>query len=99
VRVGFSILREINLGNQPSSTDYGLSQREFENFIFFLEQKGYLDRVLRVNDHVSLKPARITEKGLMFLEENRHYNETYPERNRIQEWIQVEKDQYSNGAI
>ncbi|GAA0343554.1 hypothetical protein GCM10008967_37520 [Bacillus carboniphilus] len=98
MRVGYSILRELELGNQPRSTDYGLSQREFENFIFFLEQKGYLERVLWTNDKFSLKPSRLTEKGFMLLEENRHYNETYPERSRLKEWIQVEKDQYSNGA-
>lgn len=99
LRVGYSVLREINVKNFiPCSSDYGITQIEFENFILFLEHKGYVERVLRVNDKLSLNPARLTEKGIKLLENNKQYIETYPKRNGLKAWVQIEKEQYSNGA-
>lgn len=99
MRVGYSVLKEINeKAFTPSASDYGLTQREFENFVLFLEQKGYVERVSRVNERFSLNPARLTAKGIELLEENKHYIESYPERSGLKAWIQVEKELYSNGA-
>ncbi|MFB5086820.1 hypothetical protein PGC35_06295 [Psychrobacillus sp. PGGUH221] len=101
MRVGYSILREISRKNYiPCGKDYGLTTREFENFIFFLEKQGLLERVLRVNDEFSIKAARLTKKGNELLEELKQYEETYPDdRHNLIKWVQIEKDQYSNGAI
>ena len=99
MRVGYSVLREIDEKNfTPCSSDYGLNQREFENFILFLERKGYVERVLRVNDKFSIRVARLTEKGILLLEENKQYMDTYPDRNGLEAWVQVEKELYSNSA-
>ncbi|QNK89596.1 hypothetical protein H7992_08050 [Sporosarcina sp. resist] len=99
MRVGYSVLKEIHeKAFTPSASDYGLTQIEFENFILFLEQKGYVERVLRVNERFSLNPARLTAKAIDLLEENKHYIESYPERSGLKAWIQVEKELYSNGA-
>ncbi|TQR20622.1 hypothetical protein [Psychrobacillus vulpis] len=92
MRVAYSVLREIHRKEFiPSASDYGLKTREFENFIFFLENRGYLERVLRVNDDFSIKIARLTKKGVELLETNKHLEETYPERFNIKAWIQIEK--------
>lgn len=99
MRVGYSILKEINeKAFTPSPSDYGLTQSEFENFVLFLEQKGYVERVSRVNDRLTLNLARLTAKGIDLLEENKHYIDSYPERSGLKAWIQVEKELYSNGA-
>lgn len=99
MRVGYSVLREIHRKDfTPSANDYGLKNREFENFIFFLENQGFLERVLRVNDDFSIKVARLTKKGIELLESNKHYEQTYPERKDLKAWIQIEKEHYSNGA-
>ena len=101
MRVGYSILREINRKNfSPSARDYGITDREFENFIFFLENKDFVERVLRVNDEFSIKVARLTTKGKMFLDEMNQYEETYPtDRQKLIEWVQIERELYSNGGI
>ena len=100
MRVGYSILREINRGEfLPTEKDYGLRTREFENFIKFLENEGYLERVLRLDDYFSIKPARLTNKGHELLNDNKKYEESYPERKDLIKWVQVEKDLYSNGAV
>jgi hypothetical protein len=99
LRVGYSILREINKRNfLPCGVDYGLTQVEFERFIFFLVNKGYLERVLKVDDYFSLNPARLTLKGLELLEHNKQYEETYPERKDLIAWVKFDKDLYSNAA-
>lgn len=98
MRVGYSILKEIEHQHLPSASDYGLTQREFENFIFFLENKGYIERVLRVNDQFSLKAARLTAEGKQFSKRHRDYEKTYPNKSGLKAWIEVEKAQYSNGA-
>ena len=98
MRVGYSILREINRENfSPSAKDYGITDREFENFIFFMENKELVERVLRVNDEFSIKVARLTDNGKMFLEEMKQYEETYPiGRKKLIEWVQIEREMYSN---
>lgn len=99
MRVGYSVLREINEKSfTPCASDYGLTQREFENFILFLEQKGYVERVLRVDENFSINAARLTEKGILLLEDNKQYMDTYPDRSGLKAWIQVEKELYSNCA-
>ena len=98
MRVGYSILREINRENfSPSAKDYGITVREFENFIFYLESKDLVERVLRIKDEFSIKAARLTDKGTMFLDEMKQYEETYPpDRLKLIEWVQIEKEMYSN---
>lgn len=100
MRVAYSVLRVIrNQDYQPIGSDYGLTQREFENFIFFLENQGLLERVLRLQDLVSLGPARLTEKGHAFLIENETLEVNYPsKREKLLEWVQVEKELYSNDS-
>ena len=51
-----------------------------------------------MNDQLSLKPTRVTQKGHDLMKEYQEYEQSYPDRGRLKEWIQVEKDMYSNGA-
>jgi hypothetical protein len=99
MRVAYSVLKEIHRKTfMPNASDYGLSELEFQNFIFLLEKKGYLERVLKVNDDYSIKAARLTGKGISLLQQNGQYEESYPERACLKKWVQVEKDLYSNSA-
>lgn len=100
MRVAYSVLREIQKQNYiPAGKDYGLGNREFENFISFLENKSLLERVLRIGDTFSLRPARITQKGVHFLQALSEYELEYPiDRSGLIDWVKVEKDLYSNSA-
>ena len=56
-----------------------------------------MERVLRVNDEFSIKIARLTAKGKMFLDEMKPYEETYPaDRQKLVAWVQIEKEMYIN---
>jgi hypothetical protein len=97
--VGYSILRELYKKDFiPCAADYGLTEAEFERFIFFLVNQGLLERVLKVNDYFSLNPARLTGKGMELLEQNKQYEGTYPTRNDLLGWVRFDKELYSNGA-
>lgn len=102
LRVGYSILREIHKKEFiPEAKDYGLKEWEFEKMIRFLEKKSYLERVLRVGNEFSLKPAQLTEQGIRLLkdiQEKEHYEDIYPERKDLKAWVQADKEKWSNGA-
>ena len=100
MRVGYSILREIHRKeNLPESGHYGIKDIEFERMIKLLEKQGYLERVLRVGDKVSLRPAKLTRKGEVFLEEYKSLEITYPkDKKDLINWIQTDKIKYSNDA-
>jgi len=99
MRVVYSVLKEIhNKEIIPQGRDYGLKTFEFDEFIRLLEEKGYLERVLRVNDEIRLGPSRLTEKGLKILETYKHYETDYPARKFLKEWVEIDKERYSNGA-
>lgn len=94
MKIGYSILREIDKKDFiPTGSDYGITDVEFENLIKLLENKGYLERVLRAGDQYwySIKNARLSKKGLLFLEENKHYEEFYPERTQLKSWIKTDR--------
>jgi len=96
MRLAYSLLREIHLKNYvPEATNYGLKEVEFEQFIKLMENKGYLERVLRVGDQYwySIKNARITKSGLALLEEYKHYEEEYPERDQLKDWVKLDRYQ------
>ena len=99
MRVVYSVLRELHKGIAlPTAKDYDLIQRDFENFIFFLENEGYVERVLRIDTFFSLKPARLTKKGYDFLESHKYLEASYPDKQDMFKWIQADKEMYSNEA-
>ncbi|RIX50762.1 hypothetical protein D3P08_18840 [Paenibacillus nanensis] len=100
MRVGFSIMKEIHKKTpELAASDYGLKDEEFARMINLIERQGYIERVLRAGDQMSLKPARLTHKGLIFLQENGHLEMNYPRlREELKEWVRVDKLLYSNEA-
>lgn len=100
MRVGYSILKEVKNRTQRIIADhYGLKDYEFDRMIRMLENKGYIERVLRVGDNLSLKPARLTEKGENFIKEHYQLEDEYPNTiEGLKAWVQIDKLKYSNGA-
>jgi len=96
MRLPYSLLREIQLKNYvPEAIDYGLKEVEFEQFIKLMENRGFLERVLRVGDQYwySIKNARLTKSGLALLEEYKHYEIEYPERDQLKDWVKLDRYQ------
>jgi len=50
----------------------------------------------QLGDAYSLKPAKLTLKGLQLLKDKSDYEGTYPARNGLLEWVRSEKEHYSN---
>jgi len=97
MRLGFSILKEIMEKRAGiNESIYGIEDFEFHRMIRLLEKKGYVERVLRAGDLLSLRPARLTEKGQSFLADNSHLGEEYPDNiDKLKEWIRAD-ELYSN---
>jgi hypothetical protein len=49
-------------------------------------------------DSYSIKVARLTLKGIKLLIDYQYYEGNYPKPEKLRQWVQVEKDLYSNGA-
>jgi hypothetical protein len=41
----------------------------------------------------SIKNARLTKSGLALLEEYKHYEEEYPERDQLKDWVKLDRYQ------
>jgi DNA-binding PadR family transcriptional regulator len=93
MRVGFSILNEIKDKRAALSGQvYGIKDIEFERMIKLLEKQGYIERVLRVGDRFSLKPARLSEKGERFLMEHAELADEYPDSmEELKEWVRADR--------
>jgi hypothetical protein len=100
MRVGYSILRGIkNKHIEFTAATYGLKEYEFQRMIRLLEYKGFVERVLRVGDNLSLKPARLTEKGAIYLKEYSYLELDYPlDKMDLKEWVKADKTLHSNEA-
>ncbi len=100
MRVGFSILKEIKDKRAHINEDvYGLKDFEFDRKLKLLERKGYVERVLRVGDNLSLRPARLTAKGEAFLMGHADLADDYPSHvEDLKEWVLLDKLMYANGA-
>lgn len=92
-KVIYSILTELNKGEiKPRSKDYGLSDEEFIDIIVMLQDEELIKGVTfaRAKGKPSipfLNAAKITMKGLDYLEENGKLGKTYKGLKEIREWL------------
>ncbi len=92
-------MRDINHKTFETFSTYGLRDYQFDRMIRLLEDKGFVERVLRVGDKLSLRPAKLTEKGVAFLKKHSYLELEYPmDKKDLKAWLQKEKLLYFNGA-
>ena len=93
LKVMLSFMREINDGNIPSHTDYGLEKTEFYDIIDACQDEGLIkganfsrgkgNRILIA----FLENTKLTVKGLEYLDEHSTAMKAYKGLKEIREWL------------
>lgn len=91
-KIIYSILVEIKKGeNVPSATDYGLNHGQFADIAKIIKDEKYADNVAIAapgeNAIVWLDNARITMKGIEYIEQNNILAKTYKGLKEIRDWL------------
>ncbi|HHX23707.1 MAG TPA: hypothetical protein GX723_06820 [Thermoanaerobacterales bacterium] len=96
-KIIFSILKEIEKGEiEPRAEHYGISDAEFGDIVSLMEEDGLIKgsgiaRGGRNNaaSVVFLNTAKITLKGLEYLEENNILAKTYKGLKEVRDWLRL----------
>ena len=94
-KIIYSILKELEIGSfEPKATDYDMSEAEFGDVVEMMENDGLIKgsavtRGGRGNEAklVFLNTAKVTIKGLDYLEENSKWAKTYKGLKEIRDWL------------
>lgn len=92
-KIIYSILTEINKGEvEPKSADYGLNEEEFGDIVEIMQDEGLIKGAAfsRVKGKIVitfLNTAKVTMKGMDYLEENGKWGKTYKGLKEIREWL------------
>lgn len=86
-----SVLKELQKGKHPCSTDYDMVPEEFIGIVSELSNRGfisglYLMDMSRGDDPSLLGQARVTLEGDEFISENSKLMKTYVE---IKDWVSI----------
>lgn len=93
LKIMLSIMRELNDGNCPTSSDYDLEREEFYNILEACQDEGYIKNVRMsygAQHHIiwaTLEDARLTVKGMEYLHSNSAAMKTYKGLKEIRDWM------------
>lgn len=95
-KVIYSILKELEKGNKPVRDDYGLDLEEYGLIIEMMAREGLIENEIVTRGGIgnkvifpSLRHARITLKGIDYLEENSVLAKAYTAAKEIREWVKL----------
>ena len=93
LKIVFSILKEISEGNIPNAEDYGVEKQKFYDILDAMQNDGLVSNIRfnrGNNNNVILaiyKDAKITIKGMEYLNKNSALMKTYKGLKEVREWI------------
>lgn len=91
-KLRYAILKEVYDGNTPlTEKDFGVSEEEFDEAVWFLTREKYLVGVLDADDrpHLFKNGPIVTEKGETYLSENTALSKTYKGLKEIRDWFKL----------
>ena len=90
-KIILSILKELSDGKKPTNENYGLTQEEFANIVNGMQDEGYIKDVINASSleekAVLLDGARITFKGIEYLESQSGVMKLYRGLKKIRSWL------------
>lgn len=86
-KIIYSVIKEVQKGNEPKASDFGLTQKEFADVAKIIKDEGYLDNVAIASTIVWLNNSKVTMKGLEYLESNNVLAKTYNGLKEIRDWL------------
>lgn len=92
LKIVVSLLHEIADGNIPTAEDYGITEQDLNNILYEIQKENFVDN-LKVNFDKNKQPivttdhARITIKGMEYLNNNSALMKTYRGLKEVREWL------------
>lgn len=92
LKIVISILREITDGNVPVEADYELSKEQYWDIVDAMQDEGLIKgvRFSRKGNSIFMafiEDAKVTIKGMEYLNENSTLVKTYKGLKEIREWL------------
>ncbi|MFC7372437.1 YjcQ family protein [Fictibacillus iocasae] len=90
----YSILKELQEGNEPKQTDYEITYEQWGEMAALIRDEGYAKGAsVQYADNtvyfVALSSAKITMKGIEYLEQNSTLAKTYRGLKEVREWLKI----------
>lgn len=86
-KIIYSILKEIEKGNNPSKEDYGMTFDEFFDIALFLKKEGLIRNETITKDRADFSFAQVTLRGMNYLDENSALAKTYKGLKEVRSWL------------
>jgi hypothetical protein len=86
-KIIYSILKEVEKGNEPKAEDLGISKEDFVKAAKIIKQEEYLDNIAIAATIVFLNNCNVTMKGYEFIEENSAWAKTYRGLKELRDWL------------
>ena len=87
LKVMLSFMREINDGNIPKSSDYGISNEELWDIVEACQDEGLIKGATHAGPILFLDSKKLTVKGLEYLHENSAVMKTYKGLKELRDWL------------
>lgn len=95
-KIIYSILKELENGNEPTANDYEITLEQFGDIVEQIVDSNLIKnaQVIRAGignkvKMVFLKHAKITDEGYRYLRENSVWAKTYKGLKEFREWIKL----------
>lgn len=92
----YSILKELEEGNTPSKEDYDLDLEQWGEIAEVIINNGFAEKVTvqpggfgKSYAYVMYNKAKITFKGIEYLEQNSGFAKTYKSLKELRDWIKL----------
>lgn len=88
-----SILKEMSEGNIPKAGDYGIEEKQYYNILDVMQDDGLIKDVRfprGANKEIGaafLENAKVTIRGMEYLNENSALIKTYKGLKEVREWL------------
>ena len=87
LKVMLSFMREINDGNIPKPSDYGISNEELWDIVEACQDEGLIKGTTHAGPILFLDSTKLTVKGLEYLHENSAVMRTYTGLKELRDWL------------
>jgi hypothetical protein len=90
----YSILKELEQGNEPKQSDYELTDEQWGEISELIRNEGYARNIMvqyadNVVYYVGYSSAKITMDGIEFLEQNSALVKTYRGIKEVRDWLKL----------
>lgn len=96
LKIMLSFMKEVNNGNMPTASDYGITDSEFYDIIDACQNGGFITGAAFVRGGKGNKirlcyteGIKLTVKGLEYLQENSTIMRTYRGLQEIRDWLDL----------